>query len=106
MQTAAAIIRKQIQYQAYATNNYPPSDDFMIRAEEMLPSTLSAFMEALVPKKRIVKEVVVRKTVAISHAIISTVRSRSFIFLILPIIGYWLLELVIIYKANSLQRTE
>lgn len=69
------------------TNNYPPSDDFMIRAEEMLPSTLSAFMEALVPMKRKVKDVVVRKSVAISHPIISTVRSRSFIF---PGIGYYI----------------
>lgn len=58
-------------------------------AEETIPSTLLALMEVLVPKLRKVKEEVLRKTVSISYAIISTDRQRSFIS---PIINRnWLL---------------
>lgn len=59
-------------------------------AEEMIPSTLLAFMDVLVPKLRKVKEEVLRKTVSISYAIISTDRQRSFISPIITGMGYYI----------------
>lgn len=48
VQTAAAIIRKDIQSRAYDTKSYAPSDEFLNGAQGMVPATLSAF----IPKKR------------------------------------------------------
>lgn len=45
----------------------------------MVPPTLQAFMEVLIPKKRRDREEVTRKNVSIAHSIISAVRPRSFL---------------------------
>ncbi|KAJ8866255.1 hypothetical protein PR048_032098 [Dryococelus australis] len=72
VQTAAAIMRTDIQSWAYDTKSYPPSEEFLNGAE-MVPAMLLAVMDALISKRRRSTEEVAKKGVSISHAMISAV---------------------------------
>ncbi|KAJ8883539.1 hypothetical protein PR048_015383 [Dryococelus australis] len=78
-QMADAIMRTHIQTRAYDTKSYPPSDEFLNGANEMVPTTNLAFMDALIPERRKGKEEVAKKGVCISQAMISAFRPRSFL---------------------------
>ncbi|KAJ8868090.1 hypothetical protein PR048_031899 [Dryococelus australis] len=76
VQTPAAIMRTDIQSRTYDTKSYPPSDEFLNGAEEMVPAMSLAFMDALIPKRKRDKEEVVTKRVCNSHAMISAFRQE------------------------------
>lgn len=78
VRTAGAILLEDMQSMTFETDVFPSSDDFCSKAEEMVPKTLMAFMDSLSGKKRD-NEKVKKKLIAISHAIISTIRPRSFL---------------------------
>lgn len=79
VRTAAAIIKKDIQSQIYETDKYPASDSFFDEAQQMVPATLSVFLEFLFSSKKRDTQKAKKKEVAVSHAIINAVRPRSFI---------------------------
>ncbi|GBO46399.1 hypothetical protein AVEN_115502-1 [Araneus ventricosus] len=76
--TAGVILLEDMQLMAYDTTVFPPSDNFCSGAEEMVPQTLKALMDSLSGKKRD-DEKMRKKLTAIAHAIISTIRPRSFL---------------------------
>lgn len=47
---AAEIIRQDIQSQVYDTTTYPPSDDFLKEANDIIPSSLQKFLEEVTMK--------------------------------------------------------
>ncbi|GBN46389.1 hypothetical protein AVEN_23269-1 [Araneus ventricosus] len=76
--TAGAILLEDMQLMTYDTTVFPPSDNFCSGAEKMVPQTLKALMDSLSGKKRD-DEKMRKKLTAIAHAIISTIRPRSFL---------------------------
>lgn len=81
VQTAAAIIREDIQSQLYDTTCYPPSDNFLKDAYSCIPETLQSFLDHVIHKEKDtnVNEKKKKKSVSIAHAIVSAVRPRSFV---------------------------
>lgn len=79
VQAAAAIILEDIRSQIYSTTQYPPSDQFLSDIEDVIPqSLLSFFKTVVITNKRGSCEKWKQKCIALSHAVISAVRPRSF----------------------------
>ncbi|CAG9817879.1 unnamed protein product [Phaedon cochleariae] len=77
---AADIIREDIRSQVYEISQYPPPDDFLKDVESVIPESLLHFFESLILKnKRGTLEKWKKRCVALSHAVISAVRPRSFL---------------------------
>ncbi|KAJ8885063.1 hypothetical protein PR048_011259 [Dryococelus australis] len=68
----------------------------------MVPATLLAFMDALIPESGSGKEEGSKKGVCISHAMISAIRPRSFIFSVLVGIAYIIQEKFVLRNLVNL----
>ncbi|KAJ8867203.1 hypothetical protein PR048_030998 [Dryococelus australis] len=81
VQTAAAIIREDIQSELYDTTCYPPRDNFLKDAYSCIPETLHGFLDHVILKEKETKvnEKKKRKSVSKAHAIVSAIRPLSFI---------------------------
>jgi len=80
VKTAAAIIVEDIRSQVYETEKYPPPDKFLEGNEELIPETLRTFMETVVlNNKRGDHDVWKKKSTAMAHCLVATVRPKSFV---------------------------
>lgn len=79
VQAAADIIKEDIQKMVYESNTYPELKDVTDR-EDLIPQSLKLFTDRITSKKSVLEsEKVKKKAIVINHAIISSVRPRSFI---------------------------
>lgn len=77
---AAAIILADIRSQDYDMSKYPPSDSFLNEANSVVPQTLKVFFEEVIIKKKRGSFVKWNRICeALSHAVISAARPRSFL---------------------------
>lgn len=77
---AANIIYDEICSQLYSVDDYPQPDNFLDNVDKVVPPFLKAFMSRLITeRKKGSFDSWERKCSAISHAIISQIRPRSFI---------------------------
>lgn len=80
IEAAAAIIREDIRSMIYPLDTYPKLDSFLEDVEKDVPESLKLLVRKIVtPKKCKNIEEVNTKAMAISHAVISTTRPRSFL---------------------------
>lgn len=79
VKAAAAIVREDICTMAYNTKEYPNVLNFFENTEEMVPKTLSTFVDDVIIGKKGKNETLRRKSNVISHTIIAAARPRSFI---------------------------
>lgn len=91
IETAADIIRGDIRSQVYNDTEYMPPDNFLADVTSVIPQSLLHFFERVILKdKRGSLDGWKRKCIALSHAVISAVRPRSFISSLLNGIGVYL----------------
>ncbi|KYQ51937.1 hypothetical protein ALC60_08955 [Trachymyrmex zeteki] len=79
VKAAATIILEDIRSQVYETTHYPPSDNFLMDVQTVVPETLQILLEGIILKnKRGSLEKWKKKCIAFAHCIISAVRPISF----------------------------
>ncbi|XP_063235988.1 uncharacterized protein LOC134538524 [Bacillus rossius redtenbacheri] len=77
---AADIIKEDIQKMMYDSQTYPNVNEIRSGGENLVPDSLKVFMQRVTKKKNTVdSKAVSRKCAVINHAVISTVRPRSFL---------------------------
>ncbi|CAG9782212.1 unnamed protein product [Diatraea saccharalis] len=79
VEAAAAIIREDIRSSVVETKTYPPPNKMLDDINEEIPKTLSHFLEEIILKNRKGEvDHLKTKCTSISHAIMSSIRERSF----------------------------
>lgn len=77
---AAAVIRSDIRSVYYDTDNYPAPDEFVENVKSAVPESLQVLLSEIITKnKRGSLISLERKCISIAHAIIASVRPRSFL---------------------------
>ncbi|CAH2086035.1 unnamed protein product [Euphydryas editha] len=79
VEAAAAIIREDIRSSVVETKTYPPPNKMLDCINEEIPKTLSHFLEEMILKNRKGQvDHLKTKCTSISHAIMASIRERSF----------------------------
>ena len=78
---AAKVICRDIRTRVYECDSYPTVEQIASRNEELIPETLTTFINILIRTRKLVDEDKTnkRKGVTIAHAIIASTLPRSFI---------------------------
>jgi len=88
---AAAIIREDIHSQINDTSSYPAPNDFLTNVDNVIPKTLSSFLNSVIlSNKKGDRTHLSKKCTSIAHAIMSATRPHSFRSTIQMSVGVYL----------------